>query len=1231
MELTEEQLIERARTGDEAAFGFLVDKYKGAVHALAYRKLGDYHEAEDITQEAFLRAYQNLSTLRDVRNFAGWLYVITANCCGMHWRKKRQKLNATVPLEDITDEQWDTLFAVKHTDLKERQSIQNAIATLPECDRTAITLYYMGGMSIKEIARFLGASAGAIKNRLYRARKRLKEELVEMMEREFAAHKLDAGFTFNLMETLRSLKPVAPAEPTSNITRAIPLSIATAVTIITVGLGLLGGLMPQFEMRWQFEPSFSESEKHIQVALIPSPVSNSDASRRQYRTPRVMLVKTKVPSHMENAQHLSPGAIQTSGPTDSSILTMQPQKEDVNAMASIEEETEGKITVFGKVVKGGAPVKDAQIYRRDRNANRVEQVSTTRADGSFQFEMPEPSGKKWWALTILAYHPQYSLGWKNLSKEEDAKSITIELHNAEVITGTVTETLGKPIAGAAVQIGWFNSPNIGQILGWLTSPIGQIYEGASPDFIAKTDKHGNFVFRNLPEDAKVSINILGTGYAQKTRHGIQAGTEGIEVTLKREGRIEGQVTFSDTDKPAKNVVLYAQGLHPTDGSGEASTDETGRYVFTNLPSGNYNVFLGDIPDWTAIAREYVQVAEGQTTRNVDVTLVKGGFITGRVTDKDTGEPIPNCDLGVHDAARPESQAAMHSASTNENGYYRFRAAPGQAKVYASYSTPEGYIQNDQEKYVYVVEGETVSEVDFQCQKGVDLTGTVVTFDGKPVVGIEINDAQEWFRTYATSDKDGKFTIRGLRPGQKLSLNAKGEKWRLRGRVEIEAQPGAEVELLLEEYETTSVVGRVVDSTGKPVSGANIHLTKWDREVQRGIGTTAAVTGSDGKFEIDGLIVGDEYRVSVDAEEYRRAGTEMFIAEEDMPPFEDIVLQKLGSRYLEGRITDTDGNAVTGARVVVSDDKIATTDAEGHYRLDNLEAAVEIGINIYHKDYGHSRFRYIPTNQTHNFVIVKADRFLAGRVVDADGNPLQEAPVGVDSDDDEPSGHVNVVANTNAQGEFRLGYLLDDSVDLYVRSGRLHQIFPGVETDRDDVVLALKGEEKSPSFPKPLSEEEISRREYQMRAHEKLRCLKGKPALELEVEGWLNCAPVKLAELKGEVVVLAFWTSRDVRCVEATRLMNALQQEYGPKGVVCIGIHEFPARVDELKKFIKDKGITYKMAVDKQSPQIGAYGMTFDKYAVWNFRPFIVMDKKGILHTDVWDHALEEQIKKLLSE
>ena len=89
MALHDSELIQRTLAGDESAFGFLVDKYKGSVHALAYRKLGDFHTAEEITQDTFLKAYQKLSTLRDPARFPGWLYVIAARCCISWLRQNR--------------------------------------------------------------------------------------------------------------------------------------------------------------------------------------------------------------------------------------------------------------------------------------------------------------------------------------------------------------------------------------------------------------------------------------------------------------------------------------------------------------------------------------------------------------------------------------------------------------------------------------------------------------------------------------------------------------------------------------------------------------------------------------------------------------------------------------------------------------------------------------------------------------------------------------------------------------------------------------------------------------------------------------------------------------------------------------------------------------------------------------------------------------------------------------
>ena len=150
------QLIQRVLDGDDTAFSALVSKYQRSVHALAWRKIGDFHIAEDITQEAFLKAYQRLSTLKEPQSFASWLYVITANQCKAWLRKKRTWMQS---LEDTSSAQLEKATYSRHiiaenermTEETQRQVVKELLAKLQESDRTVITLYYLGGMNYEEI------------------------------------------------------------------------------------------------------------------------------------------------------------------------------------------------------------------------------------------------------------------------------------------------------------------------------------------------------------------------------------------------------------------------------------------------------------------------------------------------------------------------------------------------------------------------------------------------------------------------------------------------------------------------------------------------------------------------------------------------------------------------------------------------------------------------------------------------------------------------------------------------------------------------------------------------------------------------------------------------------------------------------------------------------------------------------------------------------------------------
>ena len=176
--------VERILDGDEAAFTALVKKYEKQVHAFVWRKVRDYHAAEEITQDTFLRAYEKLGTLRDPNRFSGWLYMIATRRFLTWFDEKRIPMQS---LEAMSRAEVEALFyaqyMVEQTEKlateKQRGIVQYLLQKLPAHERTAVALHYLSEMTCEEIGNFLDISPSTIKSRLHRARKRLiKEEAI---------------------------------------------------------------------------------------------------------------------------------------------------------------------------------------------------------------------------------------------------------------------------------------------------------------------------------------------------------------------------------------------------------------------------------------------------------------------------------------------------------------------------------------------------------------------------------------------------------------------------------------------------------------------------------------------------------------------------------------------------------------------------------------------------------------------------------------------------------------------------------------------------------------------------------------------------------------------------------------------------------------------------------------------------------------------------------------------
>ena len=262
------QLINRFLTGDENAFTALVKKHQKSVHALAWRKVGDFHVAEELTQDIFLKVYQKLATLKNPNQFAGWLYVIADRLCIAWHRKQKPQMES---LETTSEAELDGSSYRSYEDEQREDAsveyrhgfIKNLLEQLPESERTVVTLHYLGEMTCKAIGEFLGVSPNTVKSRLQRARNRLKEQENMIRETLGSVH-LPANFTESIIRQVAELKPIAPTSSKPLVPWAV--SAATAIFIF-----LIMGVGSEYVARFQ-KPYNVNAQSEMTVEIINAPI-----------------------------------------------------------------------------------------------------------------------------------------------------------------------------------------------------------------------------------------------------------------------------------------------------------------------------------------------------------------------------------------------------------------------------------------------------------------------------------------------------------------------------------------------------------------------------------------------------------------------------------------------------------------------------------------------------------------------------------------------------------------------------------------------------------------------------------------------------------------------------------------------------------------------------------------------------------------------------------------------
>lgn len=187
--INDQHYINQVIVGNSNAFAVLVNQYKDLVFTLAFKMLKNKEEAEEVSQDTFIKVFNSLNKFKGESKFSTWIYKITYNTC-LDRLKKSKKENSVLYIEDFNEHQVRTIESVLDTlDEKERiQKIQECLQLLPSEEAFLLTLYYFDNQPIDEIAKIIDCNSNNVKIKLFRSRKKLALILKERLEPEILSY-----------------------------------------------------------------------------------------------------------------------------------------------------------------------------------------------------------------------------------------------------------------------------------------------------------------------------------------------------------------------------------------------------------------------------------------------------------------------------------------------------------------------------------------------------------------------------------------------------------------------------------------------------------------------------------------------------------------------------------------------------------------------------------------------------------------------------------------------------------------------------------------------------------------------------------------------------------------------------------------------------------------------------------------------------------------------------------